>query len=451
MSDFDLTLRGDIVLPHTILKDGHIAISEGRIVRVGEGAPPSAREAEDFRGLLIMPGAIDGQTHSTNQLDHEGLGMASRAAAAGGITAFIDMPYDEPAPITDAARFAVKATEIARDAHTDIGLYATIAPEQGTAQIPGLIEAGACAFKFSTFEAHPTRFPRITDDLLYECFRLLASANLLCSVHNQDQEITTRNMQAAQARGDTKWDAFGRALPPLVEDLATARVFELGALTGARSHAVHVSTARGFQLARMYAAAGHHATAETCVQYLMLNEEDHVRRLGAKVKHYPPIRPQAETERLWVHLAAGDCAFVSSDHAAWALAHKSDENFFRNASGGPGLETLLPAFFTGCQAHGLGPSFVANLLSEGPARAFNLAHKGRIAPGLDADFAILEPGSFTHDASHSLSAVQWSAFDGTDMAVRVRATYLRGAPVWDGARIVNPGGTGRLLRPEPRP
>lgn len=446
MSDFDLVLRGDLVLPDQILPDGHIAVQDGRIAHIGTGQPPAARTTHDLRGLLILPGAIDGQVHSTNQLDHEGLGRASRAAAAGGITSFVDMPYDEPAPITTGALLRGKAAEIARDAHIDIGLYATIAVADGTSEIPGLIEAGACAFKFSTYEAHPTRFPRITDDLLYEAFTLLAPTGLLCAVHNQDQELSVRNTARLLAAGDTGWSAFGRALPPLVEDLATARVFELGAQTGARAHAVHVSTSRGFQLGALYRGAGSHATVETCVQYLMLSEEDAVRRLGAKVKHYPPIRPAATAEALWVHIAQGDCAFVSSDHAAWALAYKQDPNFFRNASGGPGLETLLPAFFTGCVEHGLPATTVARYLSESPAETFGFANKGKLEPGYDADFAILERGDFIHDASHSLSAVNWSAFDGRTFKVRVKATILRGDMVWDGTRIVNQPGSGKQLK-----
>ena len=85
----------------------------------------------------------------------------------------------------------------------------------------------------------------------------------------------------------------------------------------------------------------------------MLNHEEHTRRFGAKTKHYPPIRPQAEVERLWQHLAAGHCTFVSSDHVSWGLERKENPNIFRNSSGGPGLETLLPAFWTGCEARGL--------------------------------------------------------------------------------------------------
>ncbi|MCH3812530.1 hypothetical protein LZB82_09275, partial [Campylobacter jejuni] len=85
---------------------------------------------------------------------------------------------------------------------------------------------------------------------------------------------------------------------PLIENLATALIYEIGAETGARAHAVHVSTSRGFEICNMFRRNGHRASIETCVQYLMLNHEEHTRRFGAKTKHYPPIRPKAEVELL---------------------------------------------------------------------------------------------------------------------------------------------------------
>ena len=130
MAEFDLCLRGRLVLPDQIIEDGHVGVRDGAIALVGEGAMPAARARHDLRGLWITPGAIDGQTHACNQRDHEGIGRASRAAAAGGVTSFVDMPYDEPAPITDAARFSAKAAVVAADAHVDVGLYATIAPAE---------------------------------------------------------------------------------------------------------------------------------------------------------------------------------------------------------------------------------------------------------------------------------------------------------------------------------
>jgi allantoinase len=197
----------------------------------------------------------------------------------------------------------------------------------------------------------------------------------------------------------------------------------------------------------MYRAAGHRASIETCVQYLMLNESD-MRRLGAKLKHYPPVRPQSEVDLLWAHLAAGHCDFVSSDHVSWGLERKSNPNIFKNASGGPGLESLLPAFWTGCEERGIEPTMVVRLLCDGPARHFRLRdRKGSFDIGADADIAVAEPGRFKFDASKSVSAVQWSSFDGREMRIRVRSTFLRGQLAFNGRVVVNSAGVGRFLRP----
>ena len=448
MADFDLVLRGAVVDPHRVIEDGWIAIRGGSIAEVGAGTPPSGLQSQDLRGLYILPGCIDGQTHAGSQAGQEGLGQASRAAAAGGVTAFVDMPYDDPQPVVTGALLERKAQEVERDAHVDVGLYATIRPDEGgLEEIDGLVKAGAAAFKFSTYEANPTRFPQINDELLFLAFERIAPTGLACGVHNQDQEMTRRNIGRLTSAGDTAWDAFGRAHPNRVEDLATAKVFEIGAETGARAHAVHVSTERGFELGRMYRTAGAKATVETCVQYLMLNEEEHVSRLGARTKHYPPIRPKAQMEALWAYIASGDCAFVSSDHVAWGLDRKNNPNFFLNAAGGPGLETLLPAFWTGCVEHGLPLTLVAQLLAAGPAEHFGFADKGRIAVGADADLVILEAGQFPYDPSQSFAAVTWSAYEGRTMAARVRATYLRGELIFADGSVLNKAGAGRCLRP----
>lgn len=448
MSDFDLVVRGRIVDSEQTVENGWLAVSEGRIAARGTGEPPAAKGTLDERGQWILPGVIDGQVHSGSQANQEGLGWASRAAAAGGITVMVDMPYDDPEPVACAEQLIRKAREVEDTCHVDVGLFATVNETHGLAAIPGLIEAGACAFKFSTFEAAPGRFPRIEEDLLAELFSLIAPSGLVCGVHNQMQELTRKNINRLIEANDTGWDAFLRAHPPLIEDLATALIYEIGAQTGARAHPVHVSTGRGFELCEMYRKAGHKASIETCIQYLMLNHEEHTRRFGAKTKHYPPIRPKAETEELWDHIAKGHCTFVSSDHVSWGLERKGNPNVFRNSSGGPGLETLLPAFWTGVMARGLPPSLVVQQLSHNPARHFLLNdRKGDFAIGQDADFVVLAQERYRYDPSTSLSAVKWSSFEDMEFTARVKTTYCRGQSVFDQGKILNKPGYGRFLRP----
>ncbi|HYG42644.1 MAG TPA: amidohydrolase family protein [Bordetella sp.] len=449
MSDFDLVVRGGIVDAQAITPDGWLAVRDGRVAARGDrGADaPAARDSIDARGLWIMPGVVDGQVHSASQANQEGLGQASRAAAAGGVTVMVDMPYDDPEPVACRASLDAKIAEVERDCHVDVALYGTLNDTHGLDAAAGLIEGGVCAFKFSTFEATPRRFPRVEEDMLYEAFRRIAAAGLACGVHNQVQELTRKNIERMVAEGDTGWDAFLRAHPPLIENLATASIYEIGAQTGARAHVVHVSTSRGFEICDMYRQAGHQASIETCVQYLMLNHEEHTRRFGAKTKHYPPIRPKAEVDLLWTHIARGACTFVSSDHVSWGLERKSNPNVFKNASGGPGLETLLPAFWTGCENHGIAPTMAVRQLSANPARHFLLHdRKGGLSVGQDADLVLLKPERYAYDPATSVSAVQWSSFEGMTFSVRVHATYSRGQLAYDGT-VRNAAGHGRFLRP----
>ncbi|MGB7194197.1 MAG: amidohydrolase family protein [Collimonas pratensis] len=448
MSDFDLVVHGNIVEADGIVENGWIGVRDGKVAARGQGRPPAAKETIDASGRWIMPGVVDGQVHSGSQAGQEGLGWASRAAAAGGVTVMVDMPYDDPEPVASRPQLDAKIAEVERDCHVDVALFGTLNDKHGMQAAAGLIEGGVCAFKFSTFEATPGRFPRVDEDDLYAAFRLIAPSGLVCGVHNQMQELTRKNIKRLVDSDDTGWDAFMRAHTPLIENLATALIYEIGAETGARAHAVHVSTSRGFELCNMYRRAGHQSTIETCIQYLMLNHEEHSKKFGAKTKHYPPIRPQAEVDLLWTHIARDACTFVSSDHVSWGLERKGNANIFKNSSGGPGLETLLPAFWTGCEEHGISPSMVVRQLSRNPARHFLLDdRKGSLDVGADADIIVLSPETYLFDPSHSLSAVQWSSFEGRQFTVKVAATYCRGQLVFDGEKIVNRAGDGRFLRP----
>ena len=198
----------------------------------------------------------------------------------------------------------------------------------------------------------------------------------------------------------------------------SSEIYELGAMADCRAHVVHCSIGRGYDLCEAYKKLGHRVSIEACVHYLALNEND-VMKQGALAKVNPPIRPQEEVEKLWCHAAEGHIDFVSSDHVSWGLERKQNEIFSKNASGIPGLETLLPVLLTGCVRRELPLTLVARLLSEGPARHFCLDHrKGAIKEGLDADFAIVKPGDTTFDGKRNrgcggLEPVPWSHFCGS--------------------------------------
>ena len=443
----EFAIRGNIVTPAEVLTDGLVVVSGGKIAAIQADSSAYRGELFDAAGQWVLPGIVDGQTHASSQANREGIGLASRAAAAGGVTTMVDMPYDDPQPIVSRALFERKIAEVEQDACVDVALYATIAKTGGMHEILPMIEAGACAFKMSTYETSPTRFARIAPYDLLEAFSIVAPTGLACGVHNENQEVIDHEIALANAAGRNSYQTYGETRPPLSETLAINEVYEIGVASGCRAHVVHCSLDRGFEICESFKALGYKASIETCVQYLFFSEED-METLGAKIKQGPPIRPLPERENLWRRVAQGHVDFVSSDHVAWSIDRKSKNEFLTNASGMPGLQTLLPAFYTGCMEHGLGIEVVAKLLAENVARHFCLyPKKGAIAVGGDADFAILSPEPAIYDEARSEGATEWSPYHGREMAGQVTATFVRGRKVWDGASVLAEDGFGEFVRP----
>jgi allantoinase len=439
--------RGDIVTGAGILHDGWIAEHDGHIVALGQGTAPPAAETIDHRGRLILPGFVDGHMHTSSHTGWAGIGTATRSAAAGGITTVVDMPYDVPAPVTDAEVLARKIDIVNRTAHVDVALYGTIRKHGGVDDIAPLAAAGVTAFKLSTYEYDPVRFPRIDHPTMLAAFAAIARTGLPVAVHNEDQELVEHLTGAARAAGRTDAIQHARSRPPLAETLADLAIFEMGLATGAHVHIAHSSLARGFDIAASFRAMGAAATGETCIQYLCMTEEDLV-RLGGRGKCNPPFRSAADVERVWQSLLADRIAYISTDHAPWPLARKTDADIFANAAGLTGLQSFAPLIYTLLDERGLSPTLMATYCAERSARFHGLSpKKGSLKPGSDCDLLVLERGEFRFDEAAIVDRpeLRWSPYHGRAVRARVAATVLRGVTIWDGARVLASPGTGRFV------
>lgn len=443
----DRVIRGTVVTPGAVIERGWVAVAGGRIAAVGAGAAPAAAIVDDRGEALILPGAVDGQTHATSCKGLAGIADTTRSAVAGGVTTLVDMPYDNPEPLDRPERLAAKVAAIATHAHADMALYGTATRETGTAHLAALIEGGVVAFKISSFESNPVRFPRIGADLTLDLLEALAPTGLPLGLHNEDQEIVRARVAAARADGRNGIAAHADSRPEAAELAATGQFLALGLATGAHAHPVHLTTEAGFRLTRAFADLGARATGELCAHYLWFDAARDGERLGARMKVNPPIRPGA-IEGLWRALGDGLVALVSSDHSSWPIDNKLTASIFDAGAGVPGLETLVPGFFTAAEARGLdAAALTAEYLAARPARFFGIDdRKGAIAVGRDADLIALERGAFVWDEAAAHDGLNWSPFHGLGFTVRVAATWLRGDPAWDGADIVNTAGTGRHVR-----
>ena len=445
---FDRVIRGDLVLTDRVLPDGYVAVRGETIAAIGTGAPPPAGSVEDHAGRLVFPGLVDGHMHTASSIGWPGIEGATLSAAAGGVTTCCDMPYDVPLPVTDAAIFRDKVEQVHRLSHVDVALYGTIRKDGGVERIAELAEAGASAFKLSTYEYDAVRFPRIDGPLMRRAFAEIATTNLMVAVHNEDQELVESLTAEAKAAGRRDPIQHCITRPPLAENLANNAIFEIGLETGCHVHIAHSSLARGFEIARAFRGAGARASGEACVHYLCMTEADVVRLEGLG-KCNPPFRSAAEVERMWGAIAEGIVAYVSTDHAPWPRDRKTYAgDIFAVGAGLTGMQSFAPLMFTLLEERGLSPTIMARLCAAEPARYHGLApKKGRIEVGADADLCVIERGDFAFDAARILDRPEFrhSAYDGRRMRGRVAATYLRGRPVWDGERVLAKPGDGRFV------
>jgi allantoinase len=444
----DKVFAGTVVLPDRVIENGYVLVADGVVQSVGAGQAP-AGEKHGGTEFLVLPGAIDAQVHSRSQKGQEDFIWSTRSAAAGGVTTIVDMPYDDGYLIASAERLRTKATEAGAQARVDFALYATIDPREGATHIDELVDAGAAAFKFSTFGTHPTRFPRIPPQTLYACFRRIGPRGLIAGIHNENDEMVRAFIAEIENSGITDYRAHGLSRPPITEALADVEVFELGAGAKCPVHIVHSSIGRGYELAAAYRAQGHAATIEACIHYLTLDEENDVRRLGGKAKINPPLRSRNEVETIWRHLAEGNVTVVSTDHVSWSEDRKSDSNMLKNASGIPGLEVLYALLIKGLSERNLPFTHAARLLAANPAALFRINdRKGALTVGRDADIVLMRRDPQRYRAADSgNNFVSWSPYDGIELPFRVVATFLRGDSVAADGRVTTAPGTGQFIKP----
>ena len=446
----ELVVHGDIARGDgSVLRDGWMAIHEGRITRVSQEPIPGATQL-DVAGRLVLPGFVDAHVHTRSCVD-EGITATTRAAAAGGTTTIIDMPFDKPdRPVNTQARLEAKMTDVNQEAVVDVALYATFPPEGDLGELEKMAKAGAVAFKVSTIEVDPVRFPRIPDGRLYEAFQVIAGTGRPVAAHQENQDIVFTQADAFRARGDTAPIPHALSRPPVAEAEAAGRLLELAHWSGARLHMVHGTLPRTFDLINWNRSRGVAATGETCLQYLLLTMEA-LRELGGRAKCNPPLRDAEAVEGLWKQLADGSIDIVTSDHSPYPLYRKETEDIFDAYAGLPGAETLGPLLFSAGVATGrIDLARFLTLVASGPAEIFGLSRKGRLDVGADADFVVFDPDAewtVRDDATHY--AVGWSPYHGQHVRGRVLSTWLGGRCVYDNGAVIGAPGTGSFVRPEP--
>lgn len=455
---FDLVIRGgDAVLPGLGETRCDIAVAGGRIAAIlAPGTAAEAKETLDAAGLVILPGVIDAHLHLGHGADisrPRAPGDADReteAAALGGVTCMIPYlmasePFEE---IFDDVRAVTEA-----GARIDFGYHFIISTEDQLAGTPRYAgEMGAPSFKIFMNnrggEGARLGLPDIDDGFLFRLAESAAAHGGMVCPHPENIEVAWVLRQRAMAAdpegkgGLAAWDA---TRPALVEADAVQRAALLTRAAGAPLYVVHTSSAAALEAGLAHRRAGAEIYLETCPHYLT---HDVTWEGGDTGKINPPLRSAADRERLWAAVANGEIDTIATDHVHRGIEAKAG-GIWKASPGCPGMETLLPVMLTeGYHRRGIGLARIAALLSENPARIMGLGHaKGRIAPGMDADLALVDL-----DAERVLrredvvSAAGYSIYEGRTLKGAVRHTFVRGrAVVRDGASVAAAAGTGRYV------
>jgi allantoinase len=444
----DLYVRNARVVTEEREFRGGVTVVGGRIAEVVEGNPlVAAAETIDATGLLLLPGLVDAHVHfSEPGRGHwEGFETGSRAAAAGGITTFVEMPLNAHPPTVDAASLALKQAA-AKVSHVDYALWGGLV-DDNLEHLAELQQGGVVGYK--AFMVTATDFARSDRRILRAGMEQIASFGSFLAVHAEDEAMTLRLTAELRAQGRRDRLAWGEARPIEAELAAIDEAIALADATGARLHIVHVSCAAGIDRISAAKARGVAVTAETCPHYLFFDETDLV-RLGPVAKCAPPLRSPEERERLWDRVLAGEIDVIASDHSPclWEEKVAGDDDIFEAWGGISGLQSTLPVLLTeGVQRRGLELTELVRMTATAPARLFGFDdRKGRLVVGADADLVLVDSeAQFTPTAEDLFYRNPHSAYVGAQFAGSVHRTISRGLTVYHDGQIVGPSGHGRRL------
>ncbi len=483
MTNHDLIIRNvRVVRPgvdETPLAD--IAVSDGKVTEVGPDLDTSsAREVVDGGGKLAFPGVVDAHQHwgIYNPLD-EDTRTESRACAQGGVTTSLIYMRTGQYYLNRGGNYSEVFPEVlaASEGKSFVDYAFHLAPMQSShiAEIPELItEHGVSSFKiFMFYGSHglhgasndQNSFLMIPEGERYDIahfefvMRGVQSArerfpeiadSISLSLHCETAEIMTAYTKIVQGEGKLSGlEAYSASRPPHSEGLAVTIASYLAHETRLPNiNLLHLSSAKALEAAMLMAKTFPHVDfrREVTIGHL-LTDITTADGIGGKVN--PPLRPRDDVEALWEHLLAGDISWVVSDHACCKEATKFGDDpadIFEAKSGFGGAEYLLAGLVGEGSKRGLSMRQVAELTAWNPAQRYGLHTKGDIAPGFDADIALVDPArSWTVRPEDSESTQEYSPFRGLEVGSTVTDTFLRGARIFADGKVIGLP-TGRYVR-----
>jgi len=423
-NSYDCLLRGAEIVNQDGRAVRDLAIQGGKIAAIGDLGSAKAAETVDCRGLTILPGVIDTQVHFREPgLAHkEDLETGSRAAVMGGVTTVFEMPNTNP-NTTSAETLAAKVAAGHHRMHCDFAFFVGGTAEN-IEEIPVLEKLpGAAGIK--VFIGSSTGNLLVEDD--ENLAKILKRITRRASFHCED-ETRLRSRLGERIPGDPRSHPVWRDAEAAL--LATQRLVTLARRLGKRVHVLHLSTGEEME---WLAAHKDVASVEVTPHHLTLTAPECYERLGTYAQMNPPVRDAAHQAKLWWGVNQGIADILGSDHAPHTHEEKHHA-YPASHSGMTGVQTLVTTMLDHVNAGRLTLERFVDMTSHGPARLFNIAGKGRIAVGYDADLTIVDmKRRETITNKWIASKCGWTPYDGVSVTGWPVGTFVRGTRVmWQG-------------------
>ncbi len=418
-----MILKGATVVNHDGVALRDIAVRGGKIAAIGDLRGRKTEAETDCRGLHILPGVIDSQVHFREPgLEHkEDLETGSRAAVMGGVTAVFEMPNTKPTT-TSAAALADKVRRARNRMFCDFAFYA--GGTRDNVDEISVLESLEGSAGIKVFAGSSTGDLLVDDDAGLEA--IISRLGRRAAFHSED-EARLRVRLSHQVAGDVASHPIWRDVE--AARLCTERLLRMARKHHSRIHVLHISTGDELPL---LAAHRDIATVEVTPHHLTLSSDDYA-RLGSKLQMNPPVRGIEHRDALWRAIQSGLVDVLGSDHAPHTLDEKA-KPYPQSPSGMTGVQTLVPIMLDHVNKGRLTLERFVDLTSHGPQRIFNIAGKGRIAEGHDADFTIVDmKRTETITDKWIESRCGWTPYDGVAVQGWPVGTMVRGRfAMWQG-------------------
>ena len=407
---------------------GDLLVENGIIKKIGSSITTNSMTVIDASGKYLIPGLIDDQVHFREPgLTHKAtIDSESRAAVAGGITTFIEMPNTVPQAtnqqlLQDKFNIAEK-TSYANYSFMFGGTNDNL--EELLKTDPKTV-AGIKLFLGSSTG-------NMLVDNLEVLEKIFSSTKLIISVHCEDEETIKKNTAEHKAQ-------YGEHIPielhPVIRSeeacyLSSSRAIELAKKTGARLHVFHVSTAKETTLFRNdIPLEEKQITSEVCVHHLWFSDQDYKEK-GTHIKWNPAVKTAADRQGLWKALLDDRLDIIATDHAPHTLEEKSN-SYLKAPSGGPLVQHALLALLEKVSEKVISIEKLVEKACHNPAIIFQIENRGFIREGYYADLVLIDlKAPQTVCKENILYKCGWSPFEGTTFSSSVTHTFVNGVLIY---------------------